>query len=128
MYERRFEASLYRTMGELKKLQQARKQKPSEIVETEAVSYHGQDARVTRGRDARDTARATLKKQSQSAAGQNDLSSFKKREYELLIGATPPRNKANDSHLKTEDRGQKTEVGGQKTEKRRRREALVCRY
>ena len=55
MYERRFEASLFRTMGELKKLQEARKQKQSETAETEAANYRGQDARVTRGRDARGT-------------------------------------------------------------------------
>ncbi|MBN1457856.1 MAG: hypothetical protein JW912_08390, partial [Sedimentisphaerales bacterium] len=55
MYERRFEASLFWTIGELKKLQDARKREPSESVEAETASYRGQDARVTRGRDARDT-------------------------------------------------------------------------
>ncbi|MBN2315375.1 MAG: hypothetical protein JXM79_15710 [Sedimentisphaerales bacterium] len=67
--ERRFEASLLKTMGELKKLQDTRKQGQAEMVETEAGSYRGQDARVTRGRDARDTARDTeCVKQSQSFA------------------------------------------------------------
>ncbi|MBN2312989.1 MAG: hypothetical protein JXM79_03600 [Sedimentisphaerales bacterium] len=64
--ERRFEASLFRTMGELK-LQHAQNKEQSKGVETEAISYRGQDAHVTRGRDARDT---ECKKQSQSAAVQ----------------------------------------------------------
>ena len=133
MYERRFEASLFKTMAELKKLQYARKRDPSETVGTKAVSYRGQslpracrgDARVTRGRDARDTECA---KQSQFSTAQEELSPFEKREYELLIGALPQRNKANDSHLNTEIRGQSTEDKGPKTAKRRRRETLVCRY
>jgi len=99
MYERRFEASLFRTMGELKKLQDARKR---ERDETEAVYDRGQDARVTRGRDARD---AECEKQSQSAEGEEGLSAFEKREYELLLGAAPTRNEANDSLGKAEDSG-----------------------
>ncbi|MBN2314488.1 MAG: hypothetical protein JXM79_11200 [Sedimentisphaerales bacterium] len=103
MYERRFEASLFRTMGELKKLQHARKQEPVEAVEMEADSYRGQDARVTRGRDARDTARATeCAKQSQFSTAQNDLNAFEKREYELLLGAVPVPNKANDPQQRME--------------------------
>ncbi|MBN2316014.1 MAG: hypothetical protein JXM79_18955 [Sedimentisphaerales bacterium] len=47
MYERRFEASLFRTMTELRKLQEARKQEPSETGEAEAFSRRGQDARDT---------------------------------------------------------------------------------
>jgi len=47
MYERRFEASLFRTMGELKKLRHTRKQDSSETAETKAASSRGQDARDT---------------------------------------------------------------------------------
>ncbi|MFC1633782.1 hypothetical protein ACFL5Z_02985, partial [Planctomycetota bacterium] len=122
MYERRFEASLFRTMAEFKKLQHARKLDESEIAETKMATCRGRDARETRGRDALATGeRRECAKQSQSATAQNDLSSFEKREYELLTGTTPPPNKANDPH-------RKTEVGGRKTENRLRRQALVCRY
>ena len=118
MYERRFEASLYRTIAELRKLQHARK---------DTYKIQGRDALDTQGRDALGT--ASLKKQSQSGAAQNDLSAFEKREYELLIGATPPPNKANYSH-------QNTEIRGQRTAQSRRRETLPfdklragsCRY
>ena len=91
MYERRFEASLFRTMGELKKLKDARKR---ERDETKAV--------YDRGQDARDTECA---KQSQSATGEEGLSAFEKREYELLLGAAPASNEANDSLGKAEDSG-----------------------
>ncbi|MBN2315097.1 MAG: hypothetical protein JXM79_14300 [Sedimentisphaerales bacterium] len=125
MYERRFEASLLRMMGELKKLQQTRKKERSEGVEMEAGSYRGRDARDT----ARDTARATeCAKQSQFSTAQNDLNAFEKREYELLIGSAPTQNKANDSDVKPGDRGQKTDVRGRMTEDRLRRKTLVCRY
>ncbi|MBN2313735.1 MAG: hypothetical protein JXM79_07375, partial [Sedimentisphaerales bacterium] len=99
--ERRFEASLFRTMGELKKLQQARKRETSESIETEVVSYRGQDARITRGRDARDTKCA---KQSQFAGSENELSAFEKKEYELLLRAAPVPNETNDLPLRTESR------------------------
>ncbi len=125
MYERRFEASLFRTMGELKKLQQARKKERTETVETETASSRGQDARVTRGRDARDTECA---EQSQSAAGEEELSAFEKREYELLLGAAPMSNEANDSQRRTEDKDQKTDDGGRKTEIGLRRKTFVSRY
>ncbi len=130
MYERRFEASLFRTMAEFQKLRQARKARQAETVETKAVSYRGRDARETQGRDALATEarRDSAEKQSQSAAADQDLSSFEKREYELLLGTASTRNKANDSHQKTEVGGQRTGVRGQKTENRLRREALVCRY
>jgi len=115
MYERRFEASLFRTMGELKKLQDARKREKSETAETEAASDRGQDARETRGRDARDTALATeCAKQSQSGEGQNELSAFEKRKYELLLGAAPRRNKANHLQQNAEIKGDKTEGGNMK--------------
>jgi hypothetical protein len=130
MYERRFEASLFKTMAELKKLQSARKLDPPGPAETKAVSYRGRDARETQGRDALATGarRDRLQKQSQSAAADQDLSSFEQREYELLLGTASARNKANDSRRKTEVGGQRTGVRGQKTENKLRREALVCRY
>jgi len=127
MYERRFEASLFKTMGEFRKLKDARKR---ERVETKAGSYRGQDARVTRGRDARDTdgetrgrdARDTeCEKQSQSAAGEEELSAFEKREYELLLGAAATPNKANDPQWATG-------TGGREAANRPRRQAGVCRY
>ncbi|MFC1633871.1 hypothetical protein ACFL5Z_03450 [Planctomycetota bacterium] len=124
MYERRFEASLFRTMGEFKKLQRVRQSEDNEKNSAIPSTPRGQDARVTRGRDALDT----LEKQSQSGAAQNDLSSFEKKEYELLIGATPPPNKANPTQREAEKRGQRAEAKGHSTGKRRRREALVCRY
>jgi hypothetical protein len=80
MYERRLEASLFRTMGEFRKLRQARKARQAEDAEKTPDPLF----------------RPALKKQSQSAAVQNDLSSFEKREYELLIGTAPTPNKAND--------------------------------
>jgi len=133
MYERRFEASLFRTMGELKKLKDARKRERAETAETEAASYPGQDARVTRGRDARDT---ECEKQSQSAAGEKELSSFEKRDYELLIGATPTPNEANHSQQKTGVSPQDALRQEQYTVNRPQRKTLpidkpvtgVCRY
>ena len=127
MYERRFEASLFKTMGELKKLKDARKQ---ERAEGEAVYDRGQDARVTRGRDARDTGAIEeapgpffggVEKQSQSAAGKGELSAFEKREYELLLGAAATPNKANDPQ-------RPAGTGGREAENRPRRQAGVCRY
>jgi len=111
LYERRFEASLFRTMAEFRKLRQAREAGQADVKKA-PDPFLGDP----------------LKKQSQSAEAQNELSAFEKREYELLLGATPPPNKANDSHRKTKDRCQRTEGGGQKTVKRRRRETLICRY
>ncbi|MBN2313220.1 MAG: hypothetical protein JXM79_04780 [Sedimentisphaerales bacterium] len=113
MYERRFEASLFKTMGELKNLQVARKQEQTETVETEAVPSRGQDARVTRGRDARDT---KCEKQSQFATDREELSPFEQKEYELLTRITPRPNKANFSHQKAEITGQKANDGGQNME------------
>ena len=120
MYERRFEASLFKTMTEFKKLRRARRAKEAEEVKKAPDPFFGDP----------------LEKQSQSAAAQNELSAFEKREYELLIGTPPRPNKANDPHGKSEDRGQKTEGRGRMTEKRRRRDTLpfdklragVCRY
>ncbi|MBN2317007.1 MAG: hypothetical protein JXM79_23980, partial [Sedimentisphaerales bacterium] len=120
----------------------------------ETASYRGQDARVTRGRDARDTqgrslglltedARDTVatekapdpffgraEKQSQFATGGNELSPFEKREYELLLGAAPRPNEANDLCQKTEIRGLKTDDGGQKRKNLPfdNPRAGVCRY
>jgi hypothetical protein len=185
MYERRFEASLFRTMGEFKKLQHARKLDRPETVETKVGICRGRDARETQGRDALATvcqtqgrdalatvcqtqgrdalatvcqtqgrdALATVcqtqgrdalateegrecAKQSQSAAAQNDLSSFERTEYELLTRTATGRNKANFSQPRTEISRQKAEVGGRRTEKGLRRQALpfdklragVCRY
>ncbi len=118
MYERRFEASLFKTMGEFRKLKDARKQERAETAEAEAVYDRGQDARVTRGRDARDT---ECEKQSQSAAGEEELSAFEKREYELLLGAAATPNKANDPQWATG-------TGGREAANRPRRQAGVCRY
>lgn len=104
-YERRIESSLYKAMGELEKLQRMRKAErsdensaipiPMNDNRDEAATHptrRGQDVRVTRGRDARDTECA---KQSQSAEGQKELNDFEKREYELLIGAASTPNEAN---------------------------------
>ena len=120
MYERRFEASLFRTKAEFEKLRQARIAKQADEVKKAPDPFFGD----------------LLEKQSQSAAAQNELSAFEKREYELLIGTPPRPNKANDPHGKSEDRGQKIEGRGRMTEKRRRRDTLpidklragVCRY
>jgi len=136
MYERRFEASLFKTMAELKKLQRMRQSEQidahSNLPTTSGskpAMHDGQDARVTRGRDARDTLEKNeCAKQSQSAVDLEKLSAFDKREYELLLGAATTPNEANDSHQKTEVGEQRTGVRGQKTENRLRREALVCRY
>jgi len=129
MYERRFEASLFKTMTELKKLQYARKRDQSETIETKGAIYHGRDARETQGRDALATEeQRQCAKQSQSAGGENELSSFEKKEYELLLGAAPRPNKANDSQQGAEHRGQKTEVVARKTDVGLRRKTLVCRY
>jgi hypothetical protein len=146
MYERRFEASLFKTMAELKKLQVARKRDQAETAETQAASYRGRDARETqgqdalatacktqgqdalatvretRGRDAFATARETeCAKQSQSAEGEGELTPFKKREYELLIGTPSRSNEANDPQPKAG-------IRDPKTENRPRRKAGVCRY
>jgi hypothetical protein len=137
MYERRLEASLFRTMAELKRLQHARKMDQSESTETEAISYRGRDAHETQGRDALTTAHETAMakpscggrdardtecaKQSQSAAAREELSPFEKKEYELLTQAAPRRNKANSPATDAEP-------GVQEAEKRLRRGTLVCRY
>jgi hypothetical protein len=118
MYERRLESSLFRTAGELKRLQHGRKQDQCGTAETEAVSHRGRDAHETQGRDALATECA---KQSQSAAASEELSPFERKEYELLTRTSPRRNKADFSR-------RRTEFAGQKTENRLRRETLVCRY
>jgi hypothetical protein len=104
MYERRLESSLFKTTGELKRLQRMRKQNQAETAETEAISYRGRDALATE-----------CAKQSQFAGGENELSAFEKREYELMLGATPTPNEANDPYQKTEDRGQRSEDRKQAT-------------
>ena len=129
MYERRFEASLFKTMAEFQKLRQARKRDQGETTETQAASCRGRDmappirrkpspggpggtlatarqtqgrdalatAHETQGREALATARATeCAKQSQLSGGEEELSAFKKREYELLITIPPRADKAND--------------------------------
>ena len=93
MYERRFEASLFKTMAELKKLQRMR--------QSEDNKENSATPSTPRGQDARD---AECAKQSQSAAGLEELSAFEKREYELLLGAAPTPNEANDSQPKTVNR------------------------
>ena len=117
MYERRFEASLFRTMNEFKKLKHGRKRERAGTVERQ-----GRDAlataRETQGQDALATGCA---KRSQCAEGQQELSGFEKREYELLLGAPPTPNEANDPYWKPEDRGRGTEL-------RPRRDVRVCRY
>ena len=131
MYERRIEFSLHKTMAELREQELMR-----ELEQAEAAAHRGRDAHETQGRDAvatnvagrSDEHTGENKKQSQSAAVQNGLCSFEKREYELLVGDPPRRNKANDSHRNKEIRGKKTEVRGQRTEQRSLRKALVCRY
>jgi hypothetical protein len=116
-------------MGELKKLRHTRKLDQSKTVEAEVSTCRGRDALATEvEKDPDPFFGSSLKKQSQFGAGQEELSAFKKREYELLLGATPPPNKANPTQRKTEIRGQRSEDRGQRTEKRRRREAFVCRY
>jgi hypothetical protein len=100
MYERRFEASLFKTMAELKKLQRMRQ---SEQIDAHSnlPTTSGSKPAMHDGQDARDTECA---KQSQSAAGLEELSAFEKREYELLLGAAPTPNEANDSQPKTVNR------------------------
>ena len=138
MYERRLEASLFRTMAELKKLREARRREQGGAGQTEAATYRGQacpeqrrgNARDTQGRDALATEarRDSVEEQSQFAADQEELSSFEKREYELLLGAAPTPDKANDPQQKTQDAGQKTQDEGRKTENSLRRKVMVCRY
>jgi hypothetical protein len=121
MAERRFEASLFRTMAELKKLQHVRKSEQTGSTKTQAaIPPLGKAAthRQTQGRDALATVCA---KQSQSAGGEDELSAFEKREYALLLGAAPAPNKANDPQQRPEDAGQKAETS-------RRSEVTVCRY
>jgi len=112
MYERRFEASLFKTMAELDKLRQAREARQAEDVKKAPDPFFGD----------------SLEKQSQSAMAQNELSAFEKREYELLLGAAPTPNKANGLQQRREDRGQKTDDGGRETDIGLRRKTLVCRY
>ncbi len=138
MYERRLEASLFKTTAELKKLRDARRREQGGAGQTEAVTYRGQacpeqrrgNARDTQGRDALATEarRDSVEEQSQFAADQEELSAVEKREYELFLGAAPTPDKANDPQQKTQDAGQKTEDEGRKTENSLRRKVMVCRY
>ena len=124
MYERRLEASLFKTMAELKKIQRMRQSEQGE--DRSAIPPLGKAAthRQTQGRDALATQCA---KQSQSAADREELSAFEKREYELLLGAAPTPDKANpDVHR--DNRRRQTEDGGQKVENSLRRKVMVCRY
>jgi len=105
MYERRFEASLYKTMTEFKKLRRARRAKEAEEVKKAPDPFLGKP----------------LKKQSQSAVAKSELSPFEKREYELLLGTPPRPNKANDPQ-------RAAGTGGRKAENRPRKQAGVCRY
>jgi len=133
MYERRLEASLFRTMAELKKLQYVRKSEQAGSTQAEAaIPPLGKAAtdRQTQGRDALATEarRDSVEEQSQFAADPEELSAFEKREYELLLGAAPTPDKANDPQQKTQDAGQKTQDEGRKTENSLRRKVTVCRY
>jgi hypothetical protein len=110
MYERRFEASLFKTMAELKKLQVARKRDQAEEIE-KASTEKGPET-IFEGR---------VEKQSQSGVDQEELTPFKKKEYELLIGTPSRSNKANDPQPKAGFKDPKTE-------NRPRRKAGVCRY
>lgn len=87
MYERRFEASLFKTMAEFEKLRQARKARQADVKKAPDPFFGD-----------------SLEKQSQSAEAQNDLSAFEKREYELLTRIAPRPNKAN--FFAAEDRNQ----------------------
>ena len=118
LYERRFEASLFKTMAELKKLQYARKRDQSGTTKTQASSYRGRDVAQAIPGETRATECA---KQSQSAGGEDNLTPFMKREYELLIGTPSMSNKANDSQPKAGFRDPKTG-------NRLRRQTGVCRY
>jgi len=112
MYERRLESSLFRIKAEFDNLRQAREARQAEDVKKAPDPFSGD----------------SLEKQSQSAAGQEDLSAFEKREYELLLGKVPRPNKANDLQQRTENREQKTKVAARKTDVGLRRKTLVCRY
>ena len=133
MYERRLEASLFKTTAELKKLQYVRKSEQAGSTQAEAAipplgkaaahrQTQGRDALatacLTRGPDAADTQCA---KQSQFAADKEELSAFEKREYELLLGAAPTPNKANDPQEKSPEAGREAENSLQ-------RKVMVCRY
>ena len=120
MYERRFEASLFRTMGELRKLKDMRKKEKVEAEQTipKTFGFEAATHNETQGRDALAT---EYEKQSQSAAGAEELSAFEKKEYELLLGGAPASNEANDSQRRTEDRDQTAA-------NRLQRKTFVCRY
>jgi hypothetical protein len=126
MYERRLEASLFKTTAELKKLQYVRKSEQAGSTQAEAaIPPLGKAAthRQTQGRDALATEarRDSVEEQSQFAADQEELSAVEKREYELLLGAAPTPNKANDPQQETPD-------AGQKPENSLRRKVMVCPY
>jgi hypothetical protein len=126
MYERRFEASLFKTMAELQKLRQTRKLDQAETAETQAASCRGRDALATahetQGREALATAReAECAKQSQFSGGEEELSAFEKREYELLTTIPPRPNKANDPQWAAG-------IRNRRAEHRPRKQAGVCRY
>jgi hypothetical protein len=99
-------------MAELKKLRQTRKANQAEEAEKAPDPVCGDH----------------LEKQSQSGVAQNDLSSFEQKEYELLLGPASIRNKANLSHVTSENRGQKTEVRGGMTENNPQKQILPIEY
>ena len=126
MYERRLESSLFRTKAELEKLRRVRQSEDNEENSAVPSAPRGQDARLTRGRDARDTECA---KQSQFATDQEELSAFEKREYELLLSSAPRPNKANDLQQRMEGRGQRTESRPQRQAPQIGKPGVgVCRY
>ena len=110
MYERRFEASLFKTMTEFKKLRRARKAKEAKEIEEAATEKVPDTIFGER-----------VEKQSQCAGGEEELSPFEKREYELLARSAPRPNKANDPQWTAGTRDRKTE-------NRPRKQARVCRY
>ena len=110
IYERRFEASLFKTMAEFQKLRRARKAKEAEEIEKTSTQKVPDTLSI-----------GHVEKQSQSAGGKEQLIPFMKREYDLLTSIPPRPNEANDTQSKGGFRDPKTG-------NRLRRQTGVCRY